>query len=136
MLLVAALLHDVGKPATTRKEDNGRIRSPAHGRVGAILARRLLWEMDCPLTERERIARLVALHQLPFLLLGHPRAERLAVETSHRIAFDDLALLARADALGRICNDQAALLERVELAREYVGELGCLDHPWPFYRGR
>ena len=42
-LWLAALLHDVGKPATTRYE-NGHYRAPGHARRGAIIARRLLWE--------------------------------------------------------------------------------------------
>ena len=41
-LFWAAVLHDVGKPAVTKHEDNGRISSRGHSRVGASIARKLL----------------------------------------------------------------------------------------------
>src|SRR4051812_41594244 len=40
-LYVAALLHDIGKPACTRHEPDGTITSRGHSRRVAILARRL-----------------------------------------------------------------------------------------------
>ncbi|MEP1696231.1 MAG: HDIG domain-containing metalloprotein, partial [Paracoccaceae bacterium] len=42
-LFWAAVLHDVGKPAVTKHEDDGRISSRGHSRVGASIARQLLW---------------------------------------------------------------------------------------------
>ena len=38
----AAVLHDVGKPAVTKHEDDGRISSRGHSRVGASIARQCL----------------------------------------------------------------------------------------------
>lgn len=43
-----------------------------------------------------------------------------------------LCLLVRADILGRICGDQAALLEAVELCELLAEEQGCLAHPRVF----
>ena len=42
-LFLAALLHDVGKPQTTRLED-GRWVSPHHAAAGSSLARVFLWQ--------------------------------------------------------------------------------------------
>jgi predicted kinase len=43
-----------------------------------------------------------------------------------------LALLAKADVLGRICSDQKELLERVDLFEEFCKEQQCWDHPRKF----
>ena len=42
-LYTAALLHDVAKPACTRVEADGRLRSRGHSWRGAIMTRRILW---------------------------------------------------------------------------------------------
>lgn len=65
ILFWAALLHDVTKPACTRRTSDGRIRSPGHAARGAVLARRLLWRSGLPFAEREQVAGMVLLHALP-----------------------------------------------------------------------
>ncbi|NIR60670.1 MAG: HDIG domain-containing protein, partial [Gammaproteobacteria bacterium] len=40
-LMYTALCHDFGKPRTTL-EDDGRVRSPGHERLGATMAREFL----------------------------------------------------------------------------------------------
>ena len=78
ILRLAALLHDCGKPATTRHEENGRITSNGHARVGASIARRLLWERGVDFAEREAVCALVRWHMhkgqrinSPTYVLGH-----------------------------------------------------------------
>ena len=71
----ATLLHDLGKPATTRYE-NGRWTAPGHARRGAIVARRLLWEAGLHPFARERICGLVRYHMAPFHLIDSERAVR------------------------------------------------------------
>ena len=62
VLLVAALLHDVGKPRTTEHLPGNRISSPGHARLGERTAREILWEED--FTLREQICAIVRLHGL------------------------------------------------------------------------
>lgn len=131
LLFWAAVLHDIGKPATTRAED-GRLTARGHSRRGAAMARRLLWEAEAPFVWRETLCGLILAHQLPFWLIERPAPERLAIETSWRCRGDDLCLHAQADALGRISASRDALLDNIALARTVFEETGCLDRPYPF----
>ncbi|MEM9780312.1 MAG: AAA family ATPase, partial [Pseudomonadota bacterium] len=131
-LFWAAVLHDVGKPAVTRYEDGGRISSRGHSRVGASIARHLLWHAGAPFAWREALCGIIAHHQLPFWLIERPDPSRLAIESSWRCRPDHLCLHAKADALGRICNDQQAILDSVSLAEATFQEAGCLGAPFAF----
>ncbi len=131
-LFWAAVLHDVGKPAVTRIEDDGRVSSRGHSRVGASIARELLWHAGSPFGWREAICGLILHHQLPFWLIERPDPVRLAIETSWRCRVDHLCLHAKADALGRICQDQQAILESVGLAAMTFEEAGCFGAPFVF----
>ncbi len=131
-LFWAAVLHDVGKPAVTKKEEDGRISSRGHSRVGASIARQLLWHADSPFAWREALCGIISHHQLPFWLIERPNPTRLAIETSWRCRPDHLCLHARADALGRLCQDQSSILENVCLATMTFQEAGCLTGPFAF----
>jgi poly(A) polymerase len=62
VLRLAALLHDVGKPDTRRKEPDGRVSFHHHEVVGAKLVRRRLRELRYPKALVDDVARLVYLH--------------------------------------------------------------------------
>lgn len=124
-LFWTAMLHDIGKPATTRLEEDGRISSRGHSRVGAAIARKLLWEAGAPFEWREQVCRLIAAHQLPFWLIERDNPERLAIETSWKCRPDLLCLHALADAQGRDCPDKSAILDNVALAQLVFGDVGC-----------
>lgn len=124
-LFWAAVLHDIGKPATTREED-GRLTSRGHSRVGAAITRELLWAAGAPFDWREEICGLITAHQLPFWLIERENAERMAIETSWICNSADLIAHARADARGRICQDLTDLLERIDLAEVLFDEQRCL----------
>jgi poly(A) polymerase len=59
---LAALLHDVGKPATRRFADDGTVTFHHHDVVGAKLVRRRLKALRFPSAEIDAVARLVELH--------------------------------------------------------------------------
>ncbi len=132
VLFVATLLHDLGKPASTRLGPDGRLTAPGHARRGAIQARGLLWRLGMPFETREQICALIRWHQTPFHLIQRDDAQRLAIEVSQAARCDRLVLLAEADARGRICSDAAQLLEHVALFAEFCRELGCLSGPFAF----
>ncbi|MDP9371086.1 MAG: AAA family ATPase [Chloroflexota bacterium] len=132
ILFAAALLHDVAKPACTRYEPDGRITARGHARRGAIAARAILWRLGVPFAERERVAALVRWHMVPFHLIDRPDSRRLAITVSQTTRCDRLALLARADARGRVAADRDRLLDNVALFAEYCQEQGCLTAPYPF----
>jgi poly(A) polymerase len=62
VLRLAALLHDVGKPATRRHEPRGRVSFHHHEVVGAKLVRRRLTALRYPREVVEAVARLTFLH--------------------------------------------------------------------------
>lgn len=131
VLFAAALLHDVAKPETTREEE-GHIRHPNHSLRGAVKARRLLWELGVPFALREQVASLIRFHQSPFFLVDDPDALRKAIRLSWVTRCDHLAILARADGLGRICADGQRIQDNIALFEEFCWEQGCLARPWSF----
>ncbi|MBW0118376.1 CCA tRNA nucleotidyltransferase [Pseudonocardia abyssalis] len=62
VLRLAALLHDIGKPATRRKEADGRVSFHHHEVVGAKMTRRRLRELRYPKAVIDEVAQLVFLH--------------------------------------------------------------------------
>ncbi|HLK67528.1 MAG TPA: AAA family ATPase [Bryobacteraceae bacterium] len=127
----SALLHDVAKPACTRWED-GRVKSPGHSRRGSIDARRILWEAGMDFAAREQVCGMIRFHQAPFHLINRADAQKLAFRISQSASCRQVALLAAADASGRTCADQAALLDQIALFEEYCREQECLETPRRF----
>jgi putative nucleotidyltransferase with HDIG domain len=54
-LLWVALLHDIGKPATTEQNENGRITAYGHARLGTEMAGDILDRLGMPAKRHERI---------------------------------------------------------------------------------
>ncbi|OZI42069.1 metal-dependent phosphohydrolase [Bordetella genomosp. 5] len=137
VLFFAALLHDVAKYRTTVIDPvTGRIGQPGHSRKGAIDARVLLWEAGMPFDQREAVCRLIAVHQVPFYCLEDTRRPVPPVHTVRALSWQLdirlLAALAEADMRGRICADQARVLDSIELFRELAREEGCYGQPRAF----
>ncbi len=131
-LVAAVLLHDVAKPFCTQFEEDGRHRRArafapwrSDRAPGAVGVRR-------PGRRREHVAALVRHHQVPFWALERPDLERITFRVSLVARNDDLALLATADILGRICTDAEEVLENIELFRLYCAEQGCLSEERTF----
>ena len=132
VVFAACLLHDIAKPATTRIDDDGRIRQPGHSPRGAVMVREMLWLLGAPPELRERVAALVRTHQIPFFLIEEKDPRRRAAQISQTVRCDHLAQVTLADALGRVCRDQQRLLDNIALFTEFCAEHGCLAQPWPF----
>ncbi|NOK59847.1 MAG: AAA family ATPase [Chloroflexi bacterium AL-W] len=137
MLFAAALLHDIAKPICTKIELNGAIVSPGHARVGANMTRQILWEgqglrAPIPVTYCETIVQLVRFHGLPLWFLDKFDPVRAVIQASQTARLDLVALLAEADARGRICTDQQSLINRIMLFREWCVEQRCYTAPRTF----
>lgn len=114
-------------------QENGRIQSPGHARRGELTARQILWrDIPTPFVLREQIVALVRLHGLPLWLLERPEPERLLLTAAMRIDTRLLALLARADLLGRQSPDQQSMLERIDLFELFCHEQQCWGKMRPF----
>jgi predicted kinase len=126
ILWAAALLHDVEKRSTTVKEEDGRITSRGHAKRGEFTARQILFrDIQTPFAIREQIASLVRYHGLPLWIMEKTNPTKAVLEASLRVDMKLLAMLAKADALGRVCADQNDLLERIEVFKALCEEQHC-----------
>lgn len=133
ILWAAALLHDVEKFSTTVLEPDGRITSNSHARKGAITARQILFrDVRTPFGTREQIVGLVRYHGLPLWIFEKPDPLKALIMASMEVNTAWLALLARADVLGRVCNDQAEMLFKIDCFEAYCHEQGCWGIPRQF----
>lgn len=136
ILFAAALLHDVEKRSTTVVEADGTITSRGHARKGAYTARQVLYRgVPAPFWIKEAVAKLVRYHGLPIWIFEKPEPEKALFKASLEVNTQWLSLLARADMQGRICPDQAELLERVELFEAFCEEQGCWGQARAFPSG-
>ena len=126
ILWASALLHDVEKRSTTVLESDGRITSRGHAKKGEFTSRKVLFrDVPAPFEIREKICALVRYHGLPLWVFDKADPGRSLREAALRIEMPFLAMLARADVLGRICTDQKDLIDRIELFEAYCQEQDC-----------
>ena len=111
-LMLGALCHDLGKPATTERVD-GRIRSYRHDVAGVAPTRALLGRMRAPGALVDRVAALVEHHLAPALFVrngatakGYRRLARKLERAG--VGIELLVRVARADHLGRTTADALA----------------------------
>ena len=146
ILYAAALLHDIGKIKTTVFQD-GDWHSPHHAVTGSRIARELLFkEFNMGGTNelmqmRETICTLIRFHSFPPHAIAFEEGF-FGIVKMHRIAANSLlmpdfsikmlCILAKADTLGRICDDQDEVLEKIEFCKELAIDEGCYDGCYNF----
>ena len=107
----AALLHDIGKPATTMMRD-GRLTAYGHDKVGAKLAYDFLVDYDPVLAKDVSI--LVRWHmQIFFIAMDRPYADIKTMKSQADV--NEVALLGICDRLGRLNVNEKAELDRLAL---------------------
>lgn len=139
IVFLAMLFHDVGKPMTTKTEEDV-ISSKGHSVKGARLTRESIinWNSqkitDFPFEIREHVCNLVLLHMLPVYLLEKENPLFSAASSSTVIKNRLLSVLATADIYGRICDEEGKkrTSERVELFSMFCEENKCYDTMKPF----
>ena len=143
ILLVAALLHDIGKIQVTVCED-GQWTSRGHAKVGARMARCMLWQEwgysgTVDLQDiRETICNLIRYHGTPPYVYekedGILRWMRIAANEKLTPSFSIrlLCMLSKADVCGRLCEDREELLENIELGAELAKEASVYEHAYPY----
>lgn len=136
VMMASALLHDVEKRSTTqmeRIEGEERITSPGHAKKGEYTSRDFLYRaIPTPFHLREQVAKLVRLHGLPLWAIDKPDPQKAVIEASLLVDTQKLAVLARADVLGRICADHQEMLLRIEMFEELCKENDCYGKPRNF----
>lgn len=143
IVYVAALLHDIGKIHTTRFVD-GDWHTPHHAPTGSNMVREMLWREyglcgNKELIEiREAICLLIRYHSYPPVAIERENPQlRLHRMAANGLLAPDfsirlLCLLCKADMLGRKCDDQQEVLDKIVLCEELAKEEGCYDDCYPF----
>ena len=118
-LMWAALLHDVGKPDTTRVR-RGKITSYGHEKVGAALARRFLSGFMAHSGLIDRVCALVRYHmQILFVVKGLPFADLAGMKAGADV--EEVALLGLCDRLGRLGADPAEETANIQVFLQKCG---------------
>jgi predicted kinase len=139
VVFAGTVLHDIAKPACTRVEEDGRVRSPGHAVRGVYQARRILafdpafGPDGTPFVVREQVLSLVRWHGLPGNLFDKPDPLRAVVLAAVTARTDLLAVLAEADHRGRVCrapNDDT--FTRLGLFPDFCREAECWPGPRAF----
>jgi predicted kinase len=130
----AALLHDLTKPLCTIVQEDGRITSAGHSKSGATDARIFLWGAQVPFETREAICNIIAVHQVPFFAFKDKTRspEFIVYSLSWQLRLDWLIAVARADMIGRVCEEAPQCLQDIELFEMLAEESECLTTPRVF----
>lgn len=119
----AALLHDIGKPATTRVRKD-KITSYDHDTVGERLCREFLKALGAEEEFIRKVSALVRYHMhILYLLKGLSYADRSGL--AKNVDAEDIALLCKCDRLGRTGAD---VLEEEEQYREFLRRIKQIKH--------
>lgn len=100
----AALLHDIGKPDTTRKR-KGKITSYDHDKVGANLAKEFLEYFTDDEEFIQKVVNLVAFHMHILYVTNNLNFSNIK-EMKKKVKITDIALLGLCDRLGRLNVDR------------------------------
>ena len=125
IMFYGALFHDIGKPLTTKTEDNGRITSKGHSKTGSILLREMFWENNAPFALREAVCNLISYHQVPFYLLNDKNYLFNLHSLSHKTKLSNLFSIAKADILGRVSDNIQTTLDNMSILQEIALEEQC-----------
>jgi tRNA nucleotidyltransferase (CCA-adding enzyme) len=106
VLRLAALLHDVGKPATLTVGDAGEPRFHDHDRVSAEMAGEILRRLRLPTATIDRVCHLVRQHMFNYTPEWSDSAVRRFVARVGSEHIRDLMRLRRADQIGRCGRDE------------------------------
>lgn len=137
---LAALLHDIGKPATRQFEPGGKVSFHHHDMVGAKLARKRMHALRFPTDQIKAVSKLIELH-LRFHGYGEQQWTDSAVRRYVRDAGDQLErlhILTRADCTTRNVRKAQRLArtyEELEVRIDYLAEKEELDSLRPDLNG-
>ena len=123
----SALLHDIGKPVTTKKQKD-RITSYDHDKEGEILCTTFLNYFELEEAFIQRVAAMVRYHMhILYLLKRLPYADKKGM--LQRVDRTDIALLCLCDRLGRKNADRETVESEYQRFVTILGELYHKSEP-------
>lgn len=137
VLMLAALLHDIGKPGTTILCD-GMLNAPSHAEKGVEIARKWLLRISEDKSLIEAVLPLVRYHGTPRKLYRNHAGDPDILHLSTHVCIDDLILVAKADFFGRaFITARPERFEAGEWLHERAEALNVLHFPpKPLLMGR
>ncbi len=143
LLVLAALLHDIGKPSTFRRHEDGTVHYFDHEKVGARLARDVLVRLRFSRQVNDWVVSIVRWHLRPLLLAREMTVSRRALHRFFRDAGEagvSVVLLALADhlaanALSQYGHEDKVLKTIGQLLEAYFERRDEIVTPPPLLRG-
>jgi tRNA nucleotidyltransferase (CCA-adding enzyme) len=99
-LRIAALFHDLGKPGTMRRDENGTISFHQHEQLSGELTEQILTRLKFPKRQIRRIGHLVRQHMFNYSSQWSDSALRRFIARVGKEYLDDIVSLRLADAYG------------------------------------
>lgn len=125
-LRLAALLHDIGKPAVFYRDETGRGHFPDHAKVGAEMADAILRRLRASGELRSRVVALIQNHMIPLDPDKRILRRRLAKLGTEGV--QDLLALQRADFGSKGVGEETDVFDRTHgLIHEILSENACLS---------
>lgn len=131
IILYAATLHDAGKPKCT-SEENGEIIHRGHSKLSYHIALEILHDIKLPFIDLLQILNLIRNHGNPNYTIENSNEEYDVIKMSLDCRLDLLYMLATADNLGRISDNNDELMIKLEYFKEVAERLNCFNNPYQF----
>lgn len=133
VLTYTALFHDVCKPHTIEISPEGRIGNPRHAAKGANLVRQILDKEGLDFELISKVFYMIYYHGYPLRFFEKEQPLKSAIKLSLLANNKLLYIFAKADILGRICEDSEKLMYDLECFKEYCIENCIYDTPKQFH---